>query len=104
MPNVFSCDPGWLNQMKKEHETVIIAVYSGMDKGSFPFLEKLAEIENSSTPVFIVDKDSCPLIAQMIGANFAGEAIVLKGGEEKGRVMPSDNTEEDLAKLKELLL
>lgn len=103
MPNIFSCSADWFKKLKDEQEKVVIATYqdSGGDKVN-EWLEKLQKLEEEGVPVFVVDCDSCPKIAESIGVKEVGETIVLAHGVEKGRVSPGEDIEGNLNKVKEL--
>lgn len=95
-PNIFTCDPGWLEKLKSTQEKVVIAGWCGGDEKCNAWLEKLAELENEGVPVFVIDRDSCPQIAEKILITGPGQTVVFAHGEEKGRLTPSDNLEGDL--------
>lgn len=100
MPNIFTCDPQWVEKLKKGEDKVIVAVWCGSDEKCNRWLEKLAQMEEPGKPVFVIDMDSCPQVAESLGVK-AGETIVFNKGEEKGRVALSDDIEGDIAKVKE---
>ena len=103
MPNVFTCDPGWLEKLKASQEKVVIAGWCGDDEKCNQWLEKLAKLEEEGIPVFIIDKDSCPAIAEKIQVTEPGQTVVFVHGEEKGRLTPSgNNLENDLETVREL--
>lgn len=101
MPNIFSCDPHWLEKLQSEQEKVVVAAWCGGDEKCNRWMEKLAELEAEGIPVFVIDSDSCPAIAEKAGLK-PGEVVVFNQGEEKGRVEPGDNLDEDLKRVREI--
>ena len=101
-PNIFSCDPGWLKRLTDSQEKVVVTGWCGGDEKSNEWLEKLAKLEDEGIPVFVCDKDSCPSIAESIKLVKPGETVVFNKGEEKGRLVPGDDFDSDLKKVKEL--
>ena len=101
-PNIFSCDPEWFKKLKDSQEKVVIASWCGGDEKCNQWLEKLAKLENEGLPVFVCDINSCPSIAESIKVTSPGETVVFSGGEEKGRLVPGEDFESDLKRVKEL--
>jgi|GEM_PF-4051935 thioredoxin-like negative regulator of GroEL len=102
MPNIFTCNPGWVDDLKNKEEKVVIATWS--EKGGAPlndFLEKLQSLEQSGVPVYVVDCDACKGIADKLGVKEAGETVVFKKGVEVGRMEnPAANVDDSFAKVK----
>lgn len=96
MPNIFTCDPGWLERLKATQEKVIVTGWCGSDENCNKWVEGLAKLEEEGVPIFVCDIDSCPSIADKLGVKKGGETVIFAHGEEKGRLMPSDNLEGDL--------
>ncbi len=102
MPNIWTCDLGWFERLKSQTDKVVIASWCGGDEKCNEWLERLAKIEEEGIPVFVIDKDSCPSIAESVKVTSPGETVVFSGGEEKGRVVPGDDFESDLRRVREL--
>lgn len=90
MPNVFSCDPKWLDHLKEEQENVVVIGYCGGDEKCNEFIEEVAKLEKEGIPVFVVDKDSCPDIAAKVGLQNPGDTVIFSKGVETGRLTPAD--------------
>jgi hypothetical protein len=110
MPNVFSCNDQWFNRLKGEQPKVVIATWreAGGEKVSGgklnEFLERLQKFEDEGVPVFVVDCDSCPTIAEQLKVTEGGETVVFTGGVERGRTVPTDEgIEASLTEVKFLL-
>lgn len=102
MPNIFSCSTEWFDKLSKEQPKVIIATWKEGNEKINEWLEKLQKLEDEGVSVFVVDTESCPGIAEKLGAKEGGETIVFEHGEEKGRVIPGEDLESELAKVREL--
>ena len=59
-------------------------------------------MEKEGIPIFVIDKDSCPAIAEKVGVGNPGETVVFSEGEEAGRLQPSEDLDQDLKKVREL--
>lgn len=103
MPNIFSCSTEWFEKLKDDQARVIIATWKerGGEKVN-EFLERLQALEDEGIPVFVVDCDSCPTIAEKLKVTEDGEAIVFAHGVEKGRLTPKEDIEGSLKMVKEL--
>ncbi|MDD5045371.1 MAG: hypothetical protein PHI12_06695 [Dehalococcoidales bacterium] len=102
-PNVFSCSAEWFEKLKAEQPKVVVATWSEKAGAkNNKWLERLQELEKEGIPIFVCDGDSCKSILDKIGTQGAGETIVFGHGVEKGRLMPGENLEDDLGKVKEM--
>ena len=101
-PNIFSCSAEWFEKLKDEQPRVIVATWSeeGGEKLN-EWLERLQKFEDEGVPVFVCDIESCPSIAEKLGARGGGETIVFERGVEKGRLSPGQDLEAELARVKE---
>lgn len=102
MPNIFSCDPGWLEKLKKGQDKVVIATWKEGSPGVDRYLESLQQLEDQGIPVFVVDATSCPKIADSLNTKESGETVVFSKGKEVGRLTPGGNPSDDLAKVKDM--
>lgn len=103
MPNIFTCDSAWFTKLIEEQPKAIVALWAGEDEKVNQWLEKLQALEDEGIPVFVCDVQSCPGIAEKLGAKGGGETIVFQHGEEKGRITPAEDFEAELSKVKELV-
>lgn len=101
MANVFSCSDEWFKKLAKEQPKVVVAVWSEASGAKTnEWLERLQKLEDEGVPVFVCDGDSCPAIAEHIGAK-AGETVVLEHGVEKARLTPGEDLDVELGKVRE---
>lgn len=104
MPNVFSCNPEWFKRLKDEQPNVVVAMWSSQDADrTNKWLERLQLLEDENIPVFVCDLDSCPDIAEIVGASKSGETIVFRDGKEEARLEPSEDVERDIEKVKKII-
>ncbi len=89
-PNIFSCDPKWLDHLKEGQENVVVVGYCGGDEKCNAFIEEVAKLEKEGIPVFILDKDSCPDLAAKVGLQNPGDTVIYSKGVESGRLTPAD--------------
>ncbi len=87
-PNIFSCDPKWFEKLKTDQKDVVVVGWCGDDEKCNAYVEEIAKLEARGIPVFVIDKDSCPTIAEQVGVKSAGETVVFHNGEEVGRLTP----------------
>jgi hypothetical protein len=100
MPNIWSCDPDWFEQMVQKEEKVAVVVWSGAKDNEY--LNKMGELEKQGIPVFVCDSRTCGPIAERLGLKEGGETIVFERGVEKGRVIPSEDAEGNFKRVQEL--
>ena len=100
MPNVFSCDPGWLEKLKKGQDKLVVATWKEGSPGADKYIESLQKLEDQGIPVFVCDAQSCPQLAESLKTKESGETVVFSKGKEVGRLKPGSNTEDDLAKVR----
>jgi len=102
MPQVFSCNAEWLEVMKEGHKRLVIAAWNGGDEEKIKLFEKLAEVENYGIPVFVVDRESCPGLAEKFSLKETGDVIICIDGREDSRCTVA--SEEDIKKISDKLL
>lgn len=103
-PNIFTCSDEWLKKLMKEQDKLVITTWSEKSGEKLnKFLERLQSLESEEkTPIFVIDCDSCGSTASSLGIKEPGETVVFRNGAEVGRLMPGDDFEGDLSKVKEM--
>ena len=92
-----------MKRLTESHDKVVVATWQesgGVENNAW--VEKLSALEESGVPVFVCDGDSCPEIAKQLGSTKPGETIVFQKGKEIGRVIPTADSLDDIAKVREI--
>jgi hypothetical protein len=102
-PNVFSCNPAWLEKLKAEQSKLVVTTWSENGRSiNNAWLEKLEKLEAEGTAVFVCD-ESCKAIIDKLGTKTDGETIVFKHGVESGRLTPGDDLDKNLSEVREMV-
>lgn len=102
MPNYFTDDPDiFANLVASQPKAVVIGFQHGCEPCDMWMEQVGANEEELNTPVFIVDSDTCPKIAESLRFQGFPETIVFKEGKEVKRLEPADTLPESYEELKQ---
>lgn len=101
MPNYFTDDPEIFEGLVGGQEKAVVIAWEHGCEPCDMWIDKVGQAEEElGCPVFVVDADSCPKIAERLKFQGFPETIVFEKGEEAKRLEPADTLDDSFEELK----